>query len=157
MKTPALALVASLALVAWLPAAAAEPVQVQAVSIHLFLTPTGEFSEDIAALEGFSSWNFTPAIPLRTPGRQFHSYLIKVYLKTAKEAYVRGKIASVEVRSQARKRSLHASTVSNLYFPAEGETVIARLIEGHVCEPVTILVSTATSRVTKNIDFQCGE
>ena len=83
MQVNLLRLIAIIILVLPFDLIAAGPikVQVQAVSVHLFFTPSGEFSEDILKLEGFSSWNFTPTVPIGKTSQQFHSYLIKMRFK----------------------------------------------------------------------------
>lgn len=138
-------------------APAPPPIEVRGVSAHLFLTPSGEFSEDVAATPWFSSWNFTPVAPGGHEGERFDSYLVKARLSSAKETFHKVIVGSVSVVSRKTRRVLYSSAVRGLYIGAGGEAVIARLVEGHVCEPVTVVVTTGSSRVSKDLEFLCGE
>ena len=157
MKNGLALLVAALSVGGVHAAPAPPPIEVRAVSVHLFLTPSGEFSDDVAAMPGFSSWNFTPSVPTGRNDQRFESYLVKVRLGTKKEAFHKGHVGSVSVLSRRNKKVLYSSAVRGLYIGAEGETVVARLVEGHVCEPVTVVVAIGSSRLSKNLEFLCGE
>ena len=157
MKTAVLALVALTIGAAGVAAAPARGIEVREVNVHLFLTPSGELSEDIAALPGFSSWNFRAATPIKPQDEEFKSYLVKVRIGAPGSLFQKGSMGSITVRSQKTKKVLYASVISNLYIPKEGQTVIARLVDGHVCEPVEVIASVGKSRVTKRINFECGE
>jgi hypothetical protein len=149
--------VAAALLVAASAARASGAVEVVAASVHLLMSPSGEFSEDVAAREGFSSWNFKPSVPIGQPDQEFHSYLVKVRLKASSEAVLKGKIATISVLRRDDHRVLYESKIGNLYFPAGGEAVVARMVDGLVCEPVTVVVTAGRSRVSKDLDFRCGE
>lgn len=133
-------------------------IQVRTVSVHLFLSPSGEFSEDVTTIPSFSSWNFKPTVPLRgLEGERFEAFLIKVRLSSTREAFYKGVLGSVSVVSRHTKKTLYKSPIRDLYVGAGGETVIARFVDGHVCEPVTVVISVGSSRTTKDIEFLCGE
>lgn len=138
-------------------AAAAQPVNVQSLSVHLVLTPSGELSEDIAAMPGFSSWNFRALVPLKPLDEEFRSFLVKVRLESANEVFQKGQVGRVVVRSVTTRKVLFSSQISNVHIPRAGQTVIAKLVEGHVCEPVFVEASSGKSVVRKQISFQCGE
>jgi hypothetical protein len=144
-------------LVAAFAARASDAVEVTAASVYLLMSPSGEFSEDVAALKGFSSWNFKPSVSVGQPDQQFHSYLVKVRLRADGEVFLKGKIATISVRRQDDHRVLYESKIGDLYFPAGGKAVVARLVDDLVCEPVTIVVSAGRSQVSKDLDFRCGE
>lgn len=150
-------IVAALAAASAYTASAAPAVEVRSVSVHLLLSPSGELSEDISALSGFSSWNFAPVVPAGLSGQRFESYLVKVRVGSQREAYHKGRVGSVSVLSRRTKKVLYTSAVAGLYIGANGEAVIARLVQGNVCEPVTVVVAMGSSRVTKNLEFLCGE
>lgn len=137
--------------------AAAQPVAVQSLSVHLVLTPSGELSEDIAAMPAFSSWNFRAVVPLRPLDQQFNSFLVKVRLESANEVFQKGQVGRVVVSSIKTKKVLFSSQIVNVYIPREGQTVVAKLVEGHVCEPVIVEASVGKSAIRKEIAFQCGE
>jgi hypothetical protein len=140
-------------------AARSAPIEVRAVSVHLLLSPSGEFSEDITELPAFSSWNFRPIDPVKPVNERerFDSYIIKIRFGAAREVFQTGKVGEIVLRSIKTKKVLFTSSVENLYIGESGETVLARLVQGHVCEPVEIVASTGKSKITKRIDFACGE
>lgn len=138
-------------------ARAGDAVEVTAVSVYLLMSPSGEFSEDVATVEGFRSWNFEPSVPVGQPDQRFDSYLVKVRLKTDRAGFLKGKIATISIRRRNSHRVLYVSKVVNLYFPEGGEAVVARMVDGLICEPVTVVVSAGRSQVSKNLDFRCGE
>jgi hypothetical protein len=140
-------------------AAITAPIEIRALSVHVLLSPSGEFSENIADLpgSGFVSWNFELADPAVKEGERFDSYIIKVRFGAVQEAFQRGKVGTIVLRSFKTKKVLFASSVENLYIGQSGETVIARLVQGNVCESVEIIASAGKSKITKRIDFACGE
>ncbi len=151
-------LVLLILLAGWRPIAhGAEVVTVKAVSVHLLLTPSGELSPDVSVMKDFKSWNFAPLAEGFPGGERFYSFLVKVRLDTGKEAYVKGKLGSIEVKSKARNRVLFRKSISGVYFPREGEAVEGFFVQGSVCEPVLVTASTGTSRITKELNFECGE
>jgi hypothetical protein len=140
-------------------ASTAVPVEVRDVSVHVLLSPSGEFSEVAAGTKGSVSWNFMLAAtdnPLHADQR-FDSYIIKVRFGAIQEVFQRGKVGEIVLRSIKTKKVLFASSVEDLYIGQSGESVIARLVQGHVCEPVEIFASAGKSKITKRIDFACGE
>ena len=136
---------------------ASKPVSVSSVSVHLLFTPSGELSEDITALPGFGSWNFRSVNRVEPVDEPFHSFLIKVRLQSTGSVYRKGRVATVTVRSLQRKKLLYSASLDNVHIPEEGEAVMAKLVEGHVCEPIEILVQAGKSKVRKTIEFNCGE
>jgi hypothetical protein len=138
-------------------AAPPPPIEVRAVSVHLFFTPSGELSEDVAAIPGFSSWNFTPVSPVERASSRFESYLIKARLTSKTEGFYKGAVGTVSVLSRRTRKVLYSSVLRGLHIGSEGEAVVARFVEGHVCEPVTVVVAVGSSRVSKDLEFQCGE
>ena len=143
-----------------LPVSAGETqssVSVNSVSVHLLFTPSGELSEDVTALPGFGSWNFRTVNRVEPVDEPFHSFLIKVRLQSTGSVFRKGKVATVTVRSLQRKKLLYSASLNNVYIPEEGEAVMAKLVEGHVCEPIEILVRAGKSQVRKTVEFNCGE
>jgi len=158
MKTNLFHLASVVFVIGWCTTAqAAESVTVKNVSVHLFLTPSGEFSPDITEVKNFESWNFSPIMEGIPEGQSFYSYLIKVRLGTKAEAFLKGEIGVIEVRSKERKRILAKQTISNVYFPYKSEAVVGFFVQGNVCEPVLITAKTKASTVTKEVLFECGE
>lgn len=139
-------------------AAATASIEVRAVSVQVLLSPSGEFSENIADWPGtgFVSWNFALIDPLRE-GERFDSYIVKVRFGAAREVFQKGKVGDIVLRSFKTKKVLFASSVEDLYVGRSGETVIARLIQGNVCETVEIVASVGKSKITKRVNFACGE
>lgn len=158
MKTYFIHLASVVFLIGWCTTAqATESVTVKNVSVHLFLTPSGEFSPDVTEVKNFQSWNFSPIMEGIPDGQRFYSYLIKVRLSTKAEAFLKNEIGVIEVRSKERKRILAKQKISDVYFPHKSEAVVGFFVQGNVCEPVLITAKTKTSTVTKEIIFACGE
>jgi hypothetical protein len=88
---------------------------------------------------------------------EFRSYLIKVRLEATRAYYPQGNIGSISIRSARTKRVLYTSAIRNLHITQTGQAVVARFVEGYVCEPVDVIASVGNSRVTKRINFECGE
>ena len=141
MKHPPLAFVAFLIVALASPAAGAQPISVQSLSVHLLLSPSGDFSEDISALPGFSSWNFRAIQPLKPNDEEFHSFIVKVRLSSPKEAFQKGAVGRVVVRSVRNGRVVFNSPISSVYIPGTEGAVVAKLVEGNVCEPVVVEAS----------------
>jgi hypothetical protein len=145
-------------LMAWCASAfAAESITVDGVSVHLLLTPSGDFTSDVTEIKDFESWNFSPIMPGIPDGQEFHSYLIKVRLSAKSEAYVKGRLGWIKVKSKERGRILAKQDISNVYFPITRQAVIGFFVQGNVCESVAITASTKTSHITKEVLFECGE
>ncbi len=157
MKTALLAIAALTLGTTGIAATPSRAIEVRDVNVHLFLTPSGELSNDIAAFPGFSSWNFRAVVPIDPKDEEFKSYLIKVRLGATGSLFQKGSIGSITVRSLKTKKVLYSSFIANLYIPQEGQTVLARLVDGYVCEPVEVIASVGKSRVTKRLNFECGE
>ena len=96
-------------------------------------------------------------MPIEPKDEEFKSYLVKVRLGASGSLFQKGSIGSITVRSVKTKKVLYASVISNLYIPDKGQTVVARLVDGHVCEPVEVIASVGKSSMTKRINFECGE
>ncbi len=157
MKTALLTLAALTVGYPGLAASSAPTIEVREVNVHLLLIPSGELSEDIAAMPSFSSGNFRAALPIKPVDEEFRSYLIKVRLEATRAYYPQGNIGSISVRSARTKRVLYTSAIRNLHITQTGQAVVARFVEGYVCEPVDVIASVGNSRVTKRINFECGE
>ena len=133
------------------------PLEVRALTVHLLLTPSGEFSGDIAAMPGFSSWNFTPTVPVGSDDQRFNSFLIKIRLAGETESFHKASVGSISVLSRRTKKVLFSSPIRGLYIGPSGEAVVARLVDGHVCEPITVVAAVGPSSVWRDIEFLCGE
>jgi hypothetical protein len=155
---PSLVLAALLLIALHAVAAAPKPLlEVRALAVHLFLTPSGEFSSDVSAMPGFSSWNFTPTVQVGPDDQRFNSFLIKVRLGGAAESFHKGPIGSISVASRQTKKVLFSSPIRGLYIGPTGEAVVARLVDGHVCEPITVVATVGASRISRDIEFLCAE
>ena len=130
---------------------------VKEVSVHLLLTPSGDLSPDVSEMKDFYSWNFAPFSKDLPSGQRFNSFLVKVRVKTGREAFLKGALGSIEVKSKANGRVLKRQVISNIYFPSEGEAVVGFFLQGIVCEPVLITARIGISRITKDLHFECGE
>lgn len=157
MKAAWVALAAQVLAGACLAATPTHAIEVSHVSVHLLFTPSGEWSEDVAALEGFASWNFEPVVPVGPVGEPFKSYLVKVRLRASGSLFEKGRVGSIAVRSLRTGRVVYRSTLRDLSIPAGGQAVVARLVDGPVCEPIEVTASVGRSRMTKRINFRCGE
>jgi hypothetical protein len=133
------------------------PVQLDKISIHLFLENTGTFTDDITSVLGFGTWNFRPFGIGFSEDDIFHSFLIKVWLSSERETFQAGEQARVLVRSEKTGKVLFDSTINGVYIGREGRTVMPLLVAGHVCEPLIVEVRGRPKSITKMLPFACGE
>jgi len=134
-----------------------KPVHVKQVSVHLFLIPLGVFSDDVTQMKGFGARNFKPFGSGIPENQRFDSFLIKVRLESGGEQYVKGRIGTIEVRSQKSRQIIERQHIRDLYIGPEGETATAMLIRDHVCEPLLVSVRLAQQRIEQTLSFTCGE
>jgi hypothetical protein len=135
--------------------ASALALEVKRVSVHLLLSPSGSFSEDIIEMKDFGSWNFKPLSKEISGDERFDSFLVKVRLASSVEVF-RKVAGRIEVRSKNTKRVVASRLLGNVYV-GEGEAVTAMLVHGHVCEPLILTVIVEKSRVKHELPFECGE
>ena len=137
--------------------ASAQTLSIKAVSVHLFLTPSGTFSEDITVLPDFAAWNFRAAVPLKPIDEEFYSFLVKVRITaTGPGGFKEGRAGTVSLRSIKRNKVVYSSPIADIALP-EGGIVVAKFVEDQVCDPVELVVEVGRSKVTRRLNLRCGE
>jgi hypothetical protein len=139
---------------------AADKVELDSVSVHLFLEDSGTLSRDIATVTDFSSWNGSS-----DEGRA-DAILIMVRFRSSGEAFAKGEQARVlvttqksrfVVTSQAENRVIKSERLKDIYIGPQGTTYRAVFVPGVGCTPLKITVTGGSKVFTKKLDFACGE
>ena len=133
------------------------PVQLDKVSVHLFLENRDTFSDDITSLFAFSARNFRPFGMGFSDNDRFHSFLIKVWFSSDRETFQAGEQAHVVVRSEKTGKIVFNSAIKGVYIGTDGQTVKPLLVSGYVCEPLIVEVRGRPKSITKTLPFECGE
>jgi len=145
----------------WLtgPAALAQDdkLSLHAVSIHLFLEKSGEFSHDITQAPGVGAWNFRPISGDVDSDESFHSYLIKVTFRSGGEAYAEGEQATLVISEVESGTVLVTETIRDVYIGPSGQVTKPFLIHDQVCGPLRVDVSDDEKTITNRLQFACGE
>lgn len=129
--------------------------QAKDVSVHLFLTPSGSLSEDVSALPSFSSWNRRALQPLQPLDEDFSAFLVKV--KVPAGAATGLKSGSLSLRAPQRGNKVVYSAPLDVRNAGSDALALAKWVEGQVCEPLELVVELGKARVSKPLDFHCGE
>ena len=145
----------------WLtgPAAHAQDdkLSIHAVSIHLFLEISGEFSHDVTQAPGVGAWNFRPISGDIDFDEIFHSYLIKVSFRSGGEVFAEGEQATLVISEIESGKVLLTETIRNLYIGPSGQVTKPFLIHDLVCGPLRVDISDLEKTITNQLQFACGE
>ena len=147
------------ALVAALPVVAvASPIELSAVTVHLFLDGTGEFTSDVTDMKGFGARNFRPFADGQDFGaNNFHSLLVKILFTAPVETLENGRVAELTVSNVDTGKIILRRTISGVYVGANGRTTIPILLSGHECDALQIVVKSSTTTIRKHLAFRCAE
>ena len=133
-----------------------ERAQLDAVSLHLFLTKSGTLSPDVETIDGFGAWNF--ALQGRDiDGERFYSFLIKVRLTAAGEVFAKGPQAEVVVTHRRTKKIVKRERIADVYIGPNGWTIVPIWIADGACGPFDIVASGGGVRIAKSLEAACGE
>jgi len=138
------------------PALAVSPVNLEGVTVHLFLEASGEFSRDVASIpfEGRNSKPFGVGLP---ENETFDSLLIKVAFSAPGEHYEPGVVATIRILGKRTGKAFVNRTVRGLYVGPSGRTHVPVFVASRPCEPLTIEVRSGGQSIRKTLEFSCGE
>lgn len=134
-----------------------DKLSLHAVSIHLFLENSGQFSHDITQAPGVGAWNFRPISGDVDHDETFHSYLIKVTFRSGGEVFTEGEQATLVISEIESGKVLLTETIRNLYIGPSGQVTKPFLIHDLVCGPLRVDVSDHEKTITNQLQFVCGE
>ena len=134
-----------------------DTVQLDSVSIHLFLTTAGVFSPDVETIEGFGAWNFGVQGTGILPNERFHSALINVRMTSKGEVYARGTQAQVVVTERRTKRVFKRERIADVHIRAAGVTHLPVFLPDAACGPFEVVVTGGGRRIVKQLEAACGE
>jgi hypothetical protein len=129
--------------------ASVHAVEVESIEVKLFYEESGIFSEDILSAKDFSLWN--TIIGEGSASEPSDRFLVRVKIIGPKENYVSEKI-ELKVKSKDGKM-VYSETFNGFLFSKQGVVYRASLVAGHNCESLVI----EAGKVSKTVDFQCGE
>jgi hypothetical protein len=130
--------------------------QLDAMSVHLFLTKSGTLSPDVETIEGFGAWNF--ALQGKDiDGERFYSFLVKVRLTAQGGVFAKGQQAEVVVTDRRTKRVVKRERITDVYIGPNGWTIVPIWIADGACGPFEIVASGGGKRIAKTLEAACGE
>ena len=137
--------------------AAADAVELDSVSVHLFLEDSGTFSRDISTVENFASWNWS------SDEGKADAILIKIRFRSDGAALALGTQARVVVTTRKMQTSWSAGKViinerlKDISVGPSGTTYRAIFVPGIGCKPLKITVTGSGKTITSSLYFACGE
>lgn len=135
--------------------AEAETPRLQDVTVHLLFEHSGRVSDDVTSVKDFGSWNFMP-FGTGVPDDQFRSFLIRLAFEVPSQRYEEGTVATVRLISEG-KEPVFQQTLQGMDFAKPPTNYAWIFVEGHVCEPVTLEVTSFGRVIKKDLPFACGE
>src|SRR5262245_13517922 len=109
---------------------AADKVQIDSVSAHLFLVNSGTFSPDITTIPNFHSWNMEPSGDGIPDGEIFNAVLIKLRFSSGAETFAERRQGRVVVMSAKDRKVITSQTVRNIYVGPGRVAHSALLVQG---------------------------
>ena len=138
--------------------AVASTVQLSSVSVHLFLTASGTFTDDVTAMKGFGARNFTPFADGQDFGHDtFHAVLVKVAFTSQGETFEKGQVAQLTVSDSKTGKVILKRSIAGLYVGPGGRSVVPVLINGHECQELRVEVKSGGTTIQRQLPFKCGE
>lgn len=150
-------LLAALTLAALSPASAQGKVQLDSVSIHLFLATSGTWSPDIETIENFEAHNFSVSGKGIADNERFHAGLIKVRFTSDREVFADGTQATVVVTDRWKKRVVRRERITAVYIGSSGYTHVPIFLADTACGPFEVVVTGSGRKIVKQIETHCGE
>ena len=139
------------------PAQAADKAELDAVSVHLFLTRSGTFSTDVTNVRNFHAWNFVPSGEGIPDGEHFDAVFVKVRLKAAKEVFAKGEQARLAVVASESKKVIRRDGIKDVYIGPERVAHHGFYLANVGCTPLEIVVTARSKAIRKALSFRCGE
>lgn len=125
------------------------------VTVHLLFEHSGRVSDDVSSIADFGSFNFM-SFGTGVPQDQFRSFLIRLAFEVPSERYEEGTVATVRLINEG-KDAVFQQTLPGVHFAKPPKNYVWIFVEGHVCEPVTLEVTSFGRVVKKDLAFSCGE
>jgi hypothetical protein len=135
---------------------ASERINLESVSVRLFLQRSGMLSTDVTSVADFGSWNSEPRGKGIPEGERFDAALIILRFHAAGEVFAKGEQARLTVIGDAGKVVM-SSRIRDVYVGPEGITHLAFFLPETSCTRVQIRVVSGGKTVKKTLPFSCGE
>jgi hypothetical protein len=132
-------------------------VELNSVTVHLFLESSGELSQDITSVPEFLAWNFMPMGKGVPDGEKFHAFLIRVGFYSTYEAFEPGVVAEVRVTNKETGKPILSRTIRGIYVGRSQTSHVPIFVDGHECEQILIEVISPAKTIKKELPFACGE
>ena len=139
------------------PALAQGKAQLDAVSVHLFLTTSGTLSPDVTAIPGFFSRNFSPHGEGIGADERFNDFIVRVRLTSPRETFAKGTQAEVVVTNRATKKVIKRERVADVYIGSNGWTFKPVFVPNAACGPFDVVVTGGGRKIIKALEATCGE
>jgi len=139
------------------PVLAQGKVQLDSVTIHLFLATSGTLSPDIETIEGFGARNFSLQGEGIADNERFYAALIKVRFTSKGEVFADGTQAQVAVTDRWRKRVVRRERIAGVYIGSHGYTHVPVFLADAACGPFEVVVTGGGRKIVKQIESTCGE
>ena len=136
---------------------AQDKVQLDSVTIHLFLATSGTWSPDIETIEGFGAHNFALQGQGIADNERFYSGMIKVRFTSQGRVFADGTQATVVVTDRWRKRVVRRERIAGVYVGEIGYTHVPIFLPDAACGPFEVVVTGGGRKIVKQIETHCGE
>jgi hypothetical protein len=146
-----------LALIGATPALAQGKVQLDAVSIHLFLATSGTLSPDVEMIKGFGARNFSLQGEGIADNERFYAALIRVRFTSKGEVFAEGTQAQVVVTDRWKKQVVRRERIAGVYVGSHGYTHVPVFLPNAACGPFEIVVTGSGRKIVKQLEVSCGE
>jgi hypothetical protein len=136
---------------------AQDRVQLDSVTIHLFLATSGTWSPDIETIEGFGAHNFALQGKGIADNERFHAGMIKVRFTSQGRVFAQGTQATVVVTDRWRKRVVRRERIVGVLIGSAGYTHVPIFLPDAACGPFEVVVTGGGRKIVKQIETHCGE
>jgi hypothetical protein len=136
---------------------AQDRVQLDSVTIHLFLATSGSLSPDIDTIKGFGARNFSVEGEGIRDNERFYAALVRVRFTSPREVFAQGTQAQVVVTDRWKKRVVRREEIANVYVGSHGHTHVPVFLPNAACGPFEVVVTGGGRRIVKQIEATCGE
>lgn len=153
-------LAAAGALCAWPQALLAQGnarAQLEAISVHLFLSTSGTLSPDVGSIKDFGARNFSVQGEGIADNERFHAVLIKVRMTSKGEIFAKGPQAEVVVTDRRTRKVIRRERIADLYIGSHGWTFVPVFLPDAACGPFDIVATGGGRRIVKSLEVSCGE
>jgi hypothetical protein len=138
-------------------AQAQDRAKLDAVSVHLFLTKAGTLSPDVTEIPDFSAGNFVPSGTGFDDSERFYDILIRLRFTSPREVFAKGRQAELVVTDRKTRKVIKRERVSDLYIGSHGWAYVPVFLSNAACTPLEVTATGGGQRITKSLEFHCGE